>query len=178
MRRCGGDRSFLACDPGFGEGLDGIVVARVLETRPVEGANKIELVINPPPDRPIVATVDVTPQPTATPAPTASVAPGKTAPPPTPAPVRTPVDVRILDNPKAYFASEVRNDWCAPAGVQIVLAILGHADTSKAFQTILAGRIGEWESSRDSRNGEWGPAAMVQALAAYVKTLGARAPRS
>src|SRR5687768_4904373 len=29
----------------IGEGLDGIVVARVLETRPVEGANKIHMVV-------------------------------------------------------------------------------------------------------------------------------------
>ena len=29
----------------IGEGLDGIVVAKVLETRPIEGANKIHLVV-------------------------------------------------------------------------------------------------------------------------------------
>ncbi len=128
---------------------------------------RIELAINPPPDRPTVATVDVTPRPTETPAPTASLAPGRSAPPPTPAPVRKPVDVRITNNPKAYFASEIRNTWCAVAGVQIVLSILGRADTSASFQRTLAGRINEWDSYRDSHDGNWGPAAMVQALAAY-----------
>jgi hypothetical protein len=128
---------------------------------------RVALVINPPPDRPTEATVDITPEPSASPTPTISLAPGKSAPPPTPAPVRKPVDVRILSKPNAYFASEYHNDWCAPAGVQIVLAILGRADTSVAFQRTLQNRVGEWESYSDSHNGEWGPAAMVQALTAY-----------
>ena len=54
-----------------------------------------------------------------------------------------------------------------PAGVQMVLSILGHADTSVAFQRTLMNRVGEWESYSDSHNGQWGPAAMVEALAAY-----------
>jgi hypothetical protein len=128
---------------------------------------KVQLVIYPPPDRPTEATVDITPEPSASPRPTASLPPGESAPPPTPAPVRKPVDVRILTNPKAYFASEYLKDWCAPAGLQMVLAILGHADTSVAFQRTLQNRVGEWESYSDSHNGEWGPGAMVQALAAY-----------
>jgi len=128
---------------------------------------KVELAINPPPDRPTEATVDVTPDPTASPTPIESLAPGESTPPPTPAPVRKAVDVRILTNPKAYFASEVRNTWCADAGVQMVLAILGHADTSTAFQQTLQSRVHEWDSYSDSHNGDWGPGAMVQALAAY-----------
>jgi peptidase C39-like protein len=128
---------------------------------------KVQLAINPPPDRPTEATVDITPEPTESPTPSPSLAAGASAPPPTPAPVRKAVDVRILTKPNAYFASEYLKDWCAPAGVQMVLAILGHADTSTAFQRTLQDRVGEWESYSDSHNGEWGPAAMVQALAAY-----------
>jgi hypothetical protein len=128
---------------------------------------KIQLVVNPPPDRPTVATVEITPEPSDSPAPSESIAPGKSAPPPTPAPVRKPVDTRIVSKPNAYFASEYLKDMCAPAGVQMVLAILGHADTSVAFQRTLMSRVGEWESYSDSHNGEWGPAAMVEALAAY-----------
>ena len=128
---------------------------------------KIQLVVNPPPDRPTVATVDITPEPTDSPEPSVSLAPGKSAPPPTPAPVPKPVDVRILSKPNAYFASEYLKDWCAAAGVQMVLSILGHADTSVAFQRTLMNRVGEWESYSDSHNGQWGPAAMVEALAAY-----------
>ena len=128
---------------------------------------KVQLALYPPPDRPTEATVDITPEPSASPTPVASLAPGESAPPPTPAPVRKPVDVRILTNPKAYFASEVRNTWCASAGVQMTLAILGHADTSTAFQQTLQSRVREWDSYSDSHNGDWGPGAMVQALAAY-----------
>ena len=53
------------------------------------------------------------------------------------------------------------------AATQSVLAILGKADISDAFQQKLAGRIGEWESRRDSRDGGWGPGAIALALAAY-----------
>ena len=49
----------------------------------------------------------------------------------------------------------------------MVLEINGKAPLTKAFQKELAGRIGEWESRRDSHNGGWGPTAMVKALAAY-----------
>jgi hypothetical protein len=128
---------------------------------------RIELAINPPPDRPTEATVEITPEPTASPTPALSLVPGQVTPPPTPAPVRKAIDTRILSNPRAYFASEVHNTWCASAGVQMVLAILGHADTSTAFQATLQSRVGEWDSYSDSHNGDWGPGAMVQALAAY-----------
>jgi hypothetical protein len=145
---------------------------------------RIELAIDPPPDRPTLPTVAITPRPSAAPTlePTASPSlpvaggptgtPGLTYPAPTPSPSpteppRVPVDVDILDDPAAMFASQVTKDWCAPGGVQMVLAILGQADTSQAFQRELAGRIDEWESRQDSRNGGWGPASMALALDAY-----------
>lgn len=122
-------------------------------------------VSGPPPDRATVDTVVVTPPPSAVVASVRpSLRPGVT---PTPAPVRRPVDVNIVSDPAAHFAGEERNDWCAPAGVQMVLSVLGLGDTSKAFQERLAGRIGDWESARDSLNGEWGPGAMALALKAY-----------
>ena len=133
---------------------------------------RIDMVLDPPPDRSIPPTVDVTPRPvaTATPTPRRSIAPGLTpepTPSPTPAPVRGPVDVRIDADPDAVFASQITVDWCAPAGMQMVLAIHGLGDTSEAFQRRLAGRVKEWESRQDSQNGSWGPNAMVEALAAY-----------
>jgi hypothetical protein len=137
---------------------------------------KIELFIDPPPDRPIDEAVLVTPRPTelalASGAPTtsASRAPGQSptaSPKPTPAPVRAPVDVNILADPESSFISEQDNDLCAVAGTQMVLAIHGKAPLTNAFQRELAGRIGEWESRRDSKNGGWGPSAMVLALKAY-----------
>ncbi len=126
---------------------------------------KVERVIaGPVPDRPTRPTVEVTPSPK----PVRTVAPGASATPsPTPAPVRAPVDVTIAEDPEAFFAHEARKDWCAPAGVQMTLAYLGKADTSDAFQRELASRVREWESLEDSRNGEWGPAAMALALEAY-----------
>jgi hypothetical protein len=124
------------------------------------------------PDRETLATVVVTPRPTASPTGAPSATPTGTASPaptatPVPTPVRAPVDVQMLDDPAAYFASEATNKWCAVAGTQMVLAILGRGDTSVAFQQELAGRIGEWESWDDSHNGGWGPAAVGLALAAY-----------
>lgn len=137
----------------------------------------------PVPDRPTLGTVRVTeppvtpsPDPTPTPRPTPvpSLPAGATPPPtpaptptPTPPPARIPVDVDIVQDHEAVFASEVRNDWCAPAGVQMVLAVLGLADTSERTQREIAGRVREWESLDDSRNGEWGPAAIALALEAY-----------
>ena len=141
-------------------------------------ARRIELIVDPPPDRPIEATVRVTPRPsppptpTPTPAPTpsGSLEPGATpapTPTPEPTPVRTKVDVTLLRHPERWFISEEDNEWCAVAGTQIVLAIHGKAELTVAFQKTLASRIGEWESRRDSHNGGWGPSAMVAALEAY-----------
>lgn len=150
--------------------------------------DRVALFLDPPPDVPIDAPVLVTeppdePDPTATPEPTApsSLAPGATPTPepsptasPTPAPVPTPVDVDLLRargiDPERMFNSQVTKDWCAPSGVQMTLAILGLADTSNTFQTELASRIDEWESSRDSKNGGWGPNSMRLALDAHGAT--------
>jgi hypothetical protein len=133
---------------------------------------RIGSIIHPAPDRPTLPTVVFTPRPVAalsTPAPRPSWQPRASATPrPTPTPpVREPVDVRIVKDPEAVFASELTTKWCAVAGTQMVLTILGKGNTSDAFQNELAGRIGEWESWDDSHNGGWGPAAIAQALAAY-----------
>jgi hypothetical protein len=140
-------------------------------------ARKIELLVNPPPDRDIAAAVRVTPEPldepSMEPQPTAaaSVAPGDPTPPPTPTPTPKPervkVDVSLLRKPKSMFISQDHKDWCAVAGTQMVMAIHGKADLTVDFQRRLASRTGEWESRRDSLNGGWGPAVMVAALEAY-----------
>ncbi len=138
--------------------------------------HRIDLIVDPPPDRPTVATVQVTPRPvaSATPMPVASAVPsagpGATVvPPPTasPEPVRANVDVRLAADPKSDFISQQRKDWCAPAGVQIALAILGLSDNEERSQRRIAERVKEWESRRDSKNGGWGPGAIAQALEAY-----------
>jgi hypothetical protein len=138
----------------------------------------------PVPDRPTVATVRVTeppatptPTPTAEPTPQPSIDPEAvgpdptstpTPPPtPTPEPVREAVDIDLLDDPDDFFASQVHKDWCAVAGTQMVLAIHGKGGLSDSFQREIGGRIREWESRDDSRNGNWGPAAMALALDAY-----------
>jgi hypothetical protein len=137
--------------------------------------SKIErIVAGPPPDRATLPTVTVTPKPaTPSPGPTPTLQPPASGEPPaTPAPTATPVprvavDVRIVKNPNAVFAHELRDDWCAPAGVTTVLAILGHGDPTDAREREIAGRVHEWDSRSDSLNGEWGPAAMALALKAY-----------
>ena len=123
---------------------------------------KVDRVFNPVPERSTRPTVEITAPPTR---PTASPG-GSPAPSPSLAD-RAAVDVKIVDDPEAVFAHEARKDWCAPAGVQMTLAVLGKANTSEAFQRELHSRVREWESKEDSRNGEWGPAAMALALDAY-----------
>jgi hypothetical protein len=109
-----------------------------------------------------------TASPTAAPSvgspPTAVAVPTAT---PVPTPARVAVNVDIVSNHKKVFAHEQEVTWCAPAGVQMVLAIHGKGDTSNAFQRELQGRIHEWESRTDSHNGDWGPSAMALALDAY-----------
>ena len=132
--------------------------------------NRIYRFFVPVPVRETRQTVEVTPPPaTPTPRPTrAPSLPPDATPPPTPTPiVRAPVDVTIVDDPRAAFAHQAHKDWCAPAGVQMTLAVLGLADTSDAFQGGLHSRVREWESWDDSHNGEWGPAAMALALDAH-----------
>jgi hypothetical protein len=86
---------------------------------------------------------------------------------PKPTPARVPVNVDIVRHHDAVFAHEIKVTWCASAGVQMTLAALGLGDTSHGFQRELQGRVHEWESVRDSRNGDWGPSAMALALDAY-----------
>src|SRR4029077_7679590 len=86
---------------------------------------------------------------------------------PVPTPARVAVDVDIVSNHKKVLGHEQKITWCAPAGVQLVLAIHGEGDTSNAFQRELQSRIHEWESRADSHNGDWGPSAMALALDAY-----------
>jgi hypothetical protein len=139
-----------------------------------EVARRIELIVDPPPDRPIEATVHVTPRPVPPPEPTpeppASLAPGATeapTPTPKPKPARVKVDVNLLTDPDKHFITEIDHEWCAVAGTQMVLALHGKGDLTEAFQRKLQSRIDEWESRRDSLNGGWGPAATVAALKAY-----------
>lgn len=130
-------------------------------------------IAGPVPDRPAPSTKLVTEPPvTAAPSPTVapSLDPGATpapSPTPTPVPVRVPVDVDTVADPAAFFASQDHKDWCAVAGTQMVLALHDQADTSVGTQKDIASRIREWESLADSRNGNWGPAAMALALEAY-----------
>jgi Peptidase_C39 like family len=140
-------------------------------------AHRIELFVDPPPDRPIAAIVRVTPRPTDGPSMAPSVEPaspagtaeaGSPQPTATPAPQRVSVDVNLLKHPeKAFISEEYDHTWCAVAGTQMVLGMWGKAPLTLAFQKELASRIGEWESRRDSLNGGWGPAAIVAALKAY-----------
>lgn len=128
-------------------------------------------IVGPVPTRSSVPTVVVTPRPTVGPTePPVTPSPGTTArptPSPRPTPARMPADVVIPGDPDAVFAHELRNTWCAPAGMQMVLAIHGMGDTSDDFQREIAGRAHEFESYADSHNGGWGPSAMSEALAAY-----------
>lgn len=154
-------------------------------------ARRIELIVDPPPDRPIREEVRVTPRPAATAVPTPAATPARSllpgAPTPAPTPTSTPVpqrvrvDVTLYARPAAQFITEIDHEWCAVASTQMVLAANGRAELSEEFQRRLAGRIGEWESRRDSISGGWGPSAMVNALEAYgvmgyeVRTYGTRA---
>jgi hypothetical protein len=123
----------------------------------------------PPPDRPIDPEVLVTPEPDSpSPSPTPTLPPVASGQPqptarPTPTPVpRVAVDVDIVKN-----HNEIDKDWCAPAGVTMVLAIMGKGAPTDARQREIASRVREWESYSDSHNGEWGPSAMALALKAY-----------
>lgn len=156
---------------GAGDRLD-----RVLE--------RVELFLDPPPDRPVTATVVVTPRPStsasaeATPRPLAGAgATGPDAVPsraptprPTPVPPRVAVNVDLVADHTAVFATQLTDKDCAVAATQMVLAILGLGNTSDAFQQEIKGRIGDWESINDSHNGGWGPNAVREALAAYGAT--------
>lgn len=145
-------------------------------------AGRIEAFVDPPPHRPTVPTVVVTPQPsqlltakTGTAREVASrdlvdpraVSSRGAVPSQAAAPERTPVNVTLVDDHNAVFARQLTDKWCAVAATQMVLAILGLGDTSDAFQHEIAAGIDDWESWEDSHNGGWGPAAVAEALAAY-----------
>ncbi len=119
-------------------------------------ARRIELIVHPPPDRPIAAEVHVTPRPSGAPTPSlaptpvASLAPGArtpaSTPTPTPVPQRAKVDVNLYTDPAAHFVTEIDHEWCAVAGTQMVLAAHGKADLTAAFQRTLEfadRRVGE-----------------------------------
>lgn len=158
-------------------------------------ASRVDLLLNPPPDRPIgdeVVPPRVRPssQPASSAAPNALRTPPsaavnpKTAHPsvpspapdpiPTPRAVQEPVEFELFTDsgvdPKERFNSQVENDMCAPAAVQIVLAMLELADTGDEFQLALQRRVREWESWRDSHDGKWGPSAIARALGEYGAT--------
>ncbi len=150
---------------------------------------RIEVIVDPPPRRPTLSTIVVTPRPSATadattmtevtatgaerepivggPLTLPSATPLPPAPTPVPTPVRAPVDVSLVSDPNAVFASQITNEWCAPAATQMALTVMALGNTSEAFQNELESRIGEWESWDDSHDGGWGPGAIAQALAAY-----------
>ncbi len=127
----------------------------------------------PPPDRATLETVDVTDPPDTPSPPPSTEAPDASgrpsvAPRPTPTPVpRVPVDIDIVARHGPEFSSEIKDVWCSPAGVTTALAIMGLAQATDAQQQQIASRIGEWQSYQDSKNGDWGPAAMALALNAY-----------
>jgi hypothetical protein len=141
---------------------------------------RVALFIDPPPDRPTLETVVVTPRPSATTAATPRAiadGPGSLEPvvipshgpvtTPTPAPVRSAVTVKLVEDHGAVFTSQVTEKDCAVAATQMILTILGLGNPSPEFQLEIGSRIGEWESLQDSHNGGWGPAAVSLALAAY-----------
>jgi hypothetical protein len=155
--------------------LLGTLVAGAVATNTFEAGyrfnglvQRVRLALDPPPDREILPVIEITAsgkEQAAEPDSFSAPRPGRPRPEKTPRPRREPVDVKLRADPARTFASQSTKDWCAPAGTQIVLAMHGVLDNSEQAQRRLAGRIDEWESSRDSRNGGWGPSAIAQALA-------------
>jgi hypothetical protein len=128
---------------------------------------RIENFIDPPPDRSTIPTVVITPEPSPSHEPSD---PGRPSEAPTPEPsvaVREPVDIAVTDDHEAVFTSQINEKYCAVAGTQMVLSILGLGEATDEFQAEIGARIGEWESLDDSLNGGWGPAAVSLALADY-----------
>jgi hypothetical protein len=133
---------------------------------------RVSVALHLTPDRPTLDTIVVTPRPTASPTPDPTPEPSRRAsrqptPTPEPTPVRRKVDFAVVEDHEAVFITQQTEKWCAVAGTQMVLVILGLAEPTPAFQQELAGRIGEWQSRRDSLNGGWGPGAVGKALEAY-----------
>jgi len=118
--------------------------------------------------------VDASAEPTTPATPAAPTTPGSSpgplpdpTPTPSPASPREALDYDSIKNYDRVFAHEQEVTWCASAAVQMVIAIHGMGDNSNAFQREIQGRVREWESKKDSRNGDWGPSAMALALDAY-----------
>lgn len=158
---------------GAGNLFDGAVakVDRFLAGPVPERSAPATVLVTAPPDA-AVDPDDQTPTPSATALPSGGSGPTVTPVPaptasPAPTPARVPVDVDVVKDHNAVFAHEIKDTWCAAAGVQMTLAVLGLKDNSKAFQRELQGRVREWESFSDSHNGDWGPGAMALALDAY-----------
>lgn len=143
---------------------------------------RVDLIINPPPNKSIPpepvftdppavpASASLDPHPSASPHSSGSHKPAPTSKPsptPTPLPARAPVDLKLAFKPATTEVTQIQDTWCAVAGTQVVLAADGLTDNSDATQREIAGRIGEWESAKDSHNGGWGPAAIAAALDAY-----------
>src|SRR6186997_941505 len=129
----------------------------VLETEPPEDTVALdpdEVALASPSDGPSGPGITPVPVPTASPTPTPTVP-------------RVPITFDVVADHKAVFAHELKVTWCASAGVQMVLATLHLGKTSDAFQREIQGRVREWESFKDSHNGDWGPSAMALALDAY-----------
>ena len=129
---------------------------------------RVRLALDPPPDREKLPVIEVTASgkdPVVEPDGFSAPQPAPRKAEATPRPKKKPVDLKLRVNPERIFASQATKDWCAVAGTQIVLAMHGITDNSEQAQRKIAGRIDEWESRRDSRNGGWGPSAMAQALA-------------
>lgn len=128
---------------------------------------RVRLAVDPPPDRETVPTIEVTSLPeTAVAVEKGSFNEprGNIAGPATPRPKRKPVNVKLRFNPSRTFASQHTNDWCSPAGVQMVLAMHGAMGNSVKEQRSLADQTRKYESWRDSHNGGWGPASISEAL--------------
>ncbi len=159
-------------------------------------AARLDVALHPPADRTTAPTVQVTPPPDEiaddadpsigplptdalelTPEPDPTPARSQPATDPTidrpdptatPRPKRRPVhlSLKVADR-DTMFAPQVENTMCAAAGLQMVLAMHGHAGTSAAFQRKVHARLDEWEARSDAKAGGWGPASMVDALTAY-----------
>ncbi len=127
-------------------------------------ADRVRLVVDPPPDRIIADLVEVTEMPPPEDARPAGRS-GDIAGPAARRPQRKPVNVKLRFDPDRVFTSQQTKDWCAPAGVQMVLAMHGVLDNSVAAQRKLAGKTRKYEAWQDSHNGGWGPAAIAEALA-------------
>lgn len=137
---------------GVGDRVDGVL-------------DRVRLAIDPPPDREIAAIVEVT-ESSELELTSSGGSAGDIGSPPTPRPRRKPVNVKLRAKAGDIFASQHTNDWCSPAGIQMVLAMHQASDNSVGFQRKLASSIKKFESWRDSHNGGWGPASIVEALAA------------